>query len=102
MGYVNYWAFRHQRLQDEVHKASAGFAAQWAMPIGQAAFVLLLLLPPFGDVATALVMDLAGDPGAAVDRKIVVLAMTFGFCGVVFLQAVGLVVLNVIWWKSKQ
>ena len=60
MGYANYFAFRRQREQDEVQKASAGFAAQWAMPAGQAAFVLLLMLPPFGDLATALVREFGG------------------------------------------
>lgn len=102
MGYANYFAFRLQRGQDEVQKASAGFAAQWAMPAGQAAFVLLLMLPPFGDLATALVRDWAGEPGAAVDRKVIVFAMMFGFGLVVLLQTIGLFIVTSIWWMDKR
>src|SRR4249919_3264078 len=47
MGYANYLSLRVHRGLDEVHKASAEFAARWSMPAGQAAFVLLLFLPPF-------------------------------------------------------
>lgn len=102
MGYANFYAFRRQRGLDEVQKASAGVAAQWGMPVGQAAFVLLLMLPPFIDFTTAVVTKFAGDPGTIVDRSVVVFAMTLGFCGVVLLQGIGMLVVNVIWWKSKQ
>jgi hypothetical protein len=37
-----------------------------------------------------------------VDRSVVVFAMALGFMGVVMLQAIATVVVNVIWWKSKQ
>ena len=103
MGYTNYLFFRFHRGLDEVHKASAEFAARWSMPAGQAAFVLLLFLPPFRDFMTSLVIEFGGPgPGTTVDRSVVVFAMALGFMGVVMLQAVATLVFNVIWWKSKQ
>jgi len=103
MGYANYLFVRYHRGLDEVHKASAEFAAQWSMPAGQAAFVLLLFLPPFRDLMTSLVIEFGGPgPGTTVDRSVVVFAMALGFMGVVMLQAVATLVFNVIWWKSKQ
>ena len=103
MGYTNYWLFRFHRGLDEVHKASAEFAAQWSMPAGQAAFVVLLFLPPFRDFVTSLVIEFGGPgPGMTVDRSVVVFAMALGFMGVVMLQAIATVVFNAIWWKSKQ
>lgn len=103
MGYAIYLSLRFHRGLDEVHKASAEFAARWSMPAGQAAFVLLLFLPPFRDVMTSLVIEF-GDPGPGmtVDRSVVVFAMALGFMGVVILQAIATVAFNVIWWKSKQ
>jgi hypothetical protein len=95
-------AIRHQRGLDEVEKASAGFAVQWGVPAGQAAFVLLLMLPPFHAVATAVVGAFAGDPGVPADRSVVVVAMTLGFGGVVALQTLGTIVVGVLWWKAKQ
>jgi hypothetical protein len=103
MGYTNYLFFRVHRGLDEVHKASAEFAARWSMPAGQAAFVLLLFLPPFRDFMTSLVIEFGGPgPGMTVDRSVVVFAMALGFMGVVMLQAIATMVFNVIWWKSKQ
>lgn len=103
MGYANYLLFRFHRGLDEVHKASAEFAARWSMPAGQAAFVLLLFLPPFRDVMTSLVIEFGGPgPGMTVDRSVVVFAMALGFMGVVILQAIATMVLSAIWWKSKQ
>jgi hypothetical protein len=103
MGYANYLFFRFHRGLDEVHKASAEFAAQWSMPAGQAAFVLLLFLPPFREFMTSLVIEFGGPgPGITVDRSVVVFAMALGFMGVVMLQAIATMVFSVIWWKSKQ
>ena len=103
MGYANYLSFRCHRGLDEVHKASAEFAARWSMPAGQAVFVLLLFLPPFKDFMTSLVIEFGGPgPGMTVDRSVVVFAMALGFMGVVMLQAIATMVFNVIWWKSKQ
>jgi len=103
MGYANYLLFRFHRGLDEVHKAGAEFAAQWSMPAGQAAFVLLLFLPPFRDLTTSLVIEFGGPgPGMTVDRSVVVFAMALGFMGVVMLQALATMVFSVIWWKSKQ
>jgi len=101
LSYANYLSVRWQRTLDEVQVAGGRFAAQWGMPIGQAAFVLLLMLPPTRDGATALVSRLAGHPGMVVDPGVVVLSMTLGFCGVVMLQAIAMVVLNAIWQTSK-
>jgi hypothetical protein len=103
MGYANYMSFRVHRGLDEVHKASAEFAARWSMPAGQAAFALLLFLPPFKDWVTSLVIEFGGPgPGMTVDRSVVVFAVALGFMGVVMLQAIATMVFNVIWWKSKQ
>lgn len=102
MSYATYFAIRWQRGLDEVQKASGGFGGQWGTIAGSMAFVLLLILPPFGDLATALVKDWSGDPGAAVERKVVVLAMTFAFSLVVLLQAIGNVVVTSIWWMAKR
>src|SRR5688572_14143393 len=88
MSYGNYLVFRFHRGLDEVHRASADFAAWWSMPAGQAAFVLLLFLPPFRDFMTSLVIEFGGPgPGTTVDRSVVVFAMALGFMGVVMLQA---------------
>jgi hypothetical protein len=102
MGLVNYSAFRLYREQDEVQQASIGFAAKWGVPAGQAAFVLLLLLPPFKDFMTVVVRELAGDRGMTVDQSAVVVAMALGFCGVVLLQFIGTLVVRAVWWRSKQ
>ena len=103
MGCANYISLRFQRAEDEVQRASAGFAARWSMPAGQAAFVLLLLLPPFRSFMTSLVIEFGGPgPGITVDRSVVVFAMALGFMGVVMLQAIATMVFNVIWWRSKQ
>jgi hypothetical protein len=103
MGYANYLSFRLHRGLDEVHKASAEFAARWSVPAGQAAFVLLLFLPPFRDFMTSLVIEFGGPgPGMTVDRSVVVFAMALGFMGVVMLQGIAMMVFNGIWWKSKQ
>jgi hypothetical protein len=103
MGYANYLLFRFHRGLDEVHKASAEFAAHWSMPAGQAAFVLLLFLPPFRDVMTSLVIEFGGPgPGMTVDGSVVIFAMALGFMGVVMLQAIATMVFSVIWWKSTQ
>jgi hypothetical protein len=103
MGYASYLTFRFHRGLDELHQASAGFAARWSMPAGQAVFVMLLFLPPFRDLMTSLVIEFGGPgPGMTVDPSVVVFAMALGFMGVVVLQAIATVVFNVIWWKSKQ
>ena len=103
MAYANYLSFRFHRGLDEVHKASAEFAARWSMPAGQAAFVLLLFLPPFRDLMTSLVIAFGGPgPGMTVDRSVVVFAMALGFMGVAILQAIATIVFNAVWWKSKQ
>lgn len=103
MGYANYLSYRFHRELDEVHKASAEFAARWSIPAGQATFVMLLFLPPFKDFMTSLVIEFGGPgPGLTVDRSVVVFAMALGFMGVVMAQAIATMVLNMIWWKSKQ
>jgi hypothetical protein len=103
MGYANYLSFRSHRGLDEVHKASAEFAARWSLPAGQAAFALLLFLPPFKDFMTSLVIEFGGPgPGMTVDRSVVVFAMALGFMGVVMLQGISTIVFNAIWWRSKQ
>jgi hypothetical protein len=102
MSYGTYFSIHSQRALDEVEKASEGFAVKWGGHAGRTAFVLLLLMPPFQDVMTAVVNEVAGDPGRSVDRTVVVFAMTLGVCGVAFLQIIGTLVASVIWWKSKQ
>ena len=102
MSYATYLSVRSQRGLDEVHMASAGFSAQWGTLAGTTAFLLLLCLPPLRDFATALIWNWAGDPGAAVNRKVVVLAMTLAFCGVVVLQTIGTAVMAMVWWRGRQ
>ena len=102
MSYANYLSFRAQRRLDEVQKAGAAFAAQWGAPAGQVAFGLLLVLPPFKDVTTAVVSKVAGHPGMTVDGTIVVVSMALGFCAVVLLQSVGTAVVHAIWWKVRR
>jgi len=36
------------------------------------------------------------------DRTVIVLTLSFGFCAVLFLQAVGTVVAQAIWWTVKR
>ena len=102
LSFANYSAFRWYRGQDEVQQASIGFATKWGVPAGQAAFVLLLLLPPFRDFITVVVSEVAGGPGMTVDQHVVLFAMALGFCGVVLLQLIGTLVVGAIWWRSKQ
>lgn len=82
-----------------MQQASAGFAAQRVMRAGQAAFVLLLMLPPFGDLAAGLVGEWAGVP---VDRSVAVLAMTVGFCMLAALHAGALMALASSWWMARR
>lgn len=102
MSYANYLSYRALRRLDEVQKAGAAFAAQWGAPAGQAAFVLLLMLPPFKDVATAVVSKLADHPGMTVDATVVVFSLTVGFCGLVLLQGIGTIVVRALWWTVKR
>lgn len=102
MSYVNYLSFRSQRRLDEVQKAGGAFAAQWGAPAGQAAFGLLLVLPPFIDFTTAVVSKFAADPGMTVDRTVVVFSLALGFFGVVLLQAIGTAVVLAVWWTDKR
>jgi hypothetical protein len=98
--YANYLAFLVQRRQDEVQQASTGFAAQWGMAAGQAVFVALLVMPGFTDFVAVTVRDMAGR--TAPDGKLVVLAMTAGFCALVLLQSIGSVVMRAVWWRAKR
>jgi hypothetical protein len=102
MSYANYLSFRAQRRLDEVQKAGAAFAAQWGAPAGQAAFALLLVLPPFKDFTTAVVSKFVVDPGMTVDGTVVVVTLALGFCAVVLLQAIGTVVVHAIWWTARR
>ena len=103
LGWANFQANRFHGRLDEVQKAGAEFAARWGLSAGQAAFCLLLFLPPVLDLMTSLVIEY-GDPGPGmtVDRSVVKFAMVLGFMGVVMLQAIATGVLNALWWKSKQ
>lgn len=94
----HYW----QRKADEVQRASIGFSVQWGMWIGAVAFILLLMVPTFQNMATSLVWNFIGVSRPAVGEKIVVLAMTLGLCGVVLLQSVGTIVMGVVWWARKR
>jgi hypothetical protein len=100
MSYANYLSFLVLRTQDEVEKASAGFAAQWGVALGQIGFVPLLMLPAFLEMSTDLVRELTHDPG--VQQRVVALAMTFGFCGLVLMQCIGTLVVRALWWRSKR
>ena len=102
MSYANYLSFRCQRRLDEVQKAGAAFAAQWGAPVGQAAFALLLVLPPFKDFATAIVSKFPVHPGMTVDGTVVLISLALGFCGVVLLQAIGTAIVHTIWWTVKR
>jgi hypothetical protein len=95
-------SIRCQRGVDEVRKASARFAGQWGAVAGQIAFVLLMLLPPFQRLMTAVVVELAGDPGTTVDRTVVAFSALLGFMAVVLLQTIGAFVVGVIWWMAKR
>ncbi len=99
MGYANYLAFRAQRGLDEVQQAGAAFATRWGASVGQAAFGLLLVLPPFKDAAVAIVGKIAASP---VDGTVVLVSLALAFCTVVILQAIGTVVVQAFWWTAKQ
>jgi hypothetical protein len=105
MSYANYVSFRAMSRLDEVQKAGAAFAQQWGAPAGQAAFALLLVLPPFRDLASAAVSAFvgrfAGHP-VPVDGTAVLLSMAFGFVVLVVLEAIGRVVVHTVWWNAKR
>jgi hypothetical protein len=102
MGYATYISVRQQRGLDEVQRAGGQYAAQWGLQVGPIALVLLIMLPPFQDFATAIVSGLASEPGDVADRKVVMLAMTMGLCGVVLFQSIATVIVNVMWLSSKE
>jgi hypothetical protein len=105
MSYANYLQFRVMRRLDEVQKAGAAFAQQWGAPAGQAAFGLLLVLPPFAGYATTAVSALAGrfeGHPTTVDPTVVVLSMGLGFVVLVFLEAIGRVVVHRLWWAARR
>jgi hypothetical protein len=97
--YALYLSVRCQRDLDEVQAAGGTFAARWGMTIGPIIFATLLLLPPFHDMMTAIIGDAAGVPA---NRKVVTLAMTFGFGAVVILQTIAMVILNLLWWRARR
>jgi hypothetical protein len=99
MAYALYLSVRCQRDLDEVQAAGGTFAARWGMTIGPIIFATLLLLPPFHDMMTAIIGDAAGVPA---NRKVVTLAMTFGFGAVVILQTIAMVILNLLWWRARR
>jgi hypothetical protein len=100
--YANYLSFRAMRGLDEVQKAGAAFAAQWGPPAGQAAFCLLLMLPPFQDFTIAVASKFAVHSGMTMDRTAIVVSLTLGLFVLVLLEAIGRVVVLTIWWKDKQ
>jgi hypothetical protein len=102
MSYMNYISFRAMRRLDEVQKAGAAFAAQWGAPAGQVAFGLLLVLPPFIDVTTAVAHNFAVHSGMPGDRTVVVVSLALGLVVLVFLESIGRVVVHAIWWKVRQ
>ena len=102
MSYANYLSFRAMRRLDEVQKAGAAFAAQWGAPAGQAAFGLLLVLPPFRDFVTAVVSKFPVHPGVTVDGTVVAVSLALGFMGIVLLQSIGTLVAHTIWWTVKR
>jgi hypothetical protein len=93
-------AIRVHRSLDEVQKAGAMFSAQWGFVAGAMAWLLLTALPPFRALAIHLVRDWADDPQAT--GKVIVFAMTVGFCGVAIMQSISVIVMRAIWWKSKR
>ncbi len=99
MGYSLYLSARWERGLDEVQTAGGTFAAKRGMTIGPVIFALLLLLPPFLDMMTAVIGDAAG---VAANRKVVTLAMTFGFGAVVILQTIAMIVINLLWWRARR
>jgi hypothetical protein len=101
IGYANYFTFRQQRGLDEVESASAGYAAQWGVPAGQAAFVLLLLLPPFQAFVSSIVNQFGAEFGVTLSQPGAVLVMALAFCGIVILQTIGTFVIYMFWWKAR-
>jgi len=100
MAYSLYLSFRAQHCLDEVQLAGGQFAARWGMGIGAVAFAMLSMLPPFWDFAAALLRDAADDSGAS--RRIIILAVMFGFGGVVILQTIGMFVAKLMWWRARR
>ena len=100
--YANYLSLRAMRRLDEVQQAGAAFAAQWGAPAGQAVFGLLLVLPPFLDVATAVAGRFAVHPAMTVDRTAVAVSLALGFVVLVVLESIGRVVVHTIWWTARR
>jgi hypothetical protein len=106
MVYANYVSFSFMRRLDEVQNAGAAFAARWGGAAGQAAFLLLLVLPPFKDFATAAISAFVAKfvihPNFTVDQTVVVLSLAFGFVVLVVLQSIGAMVAHTLWWTAKR
>ncbi len=94
-------AILHDRKIDEWERSNARFSSQWGWTTGAGLVALLLALPPFRDLIVSLVANLADVPNP--DHKLVVLAFTFGFGGVVLAQGVctTLLALGWVFWKSR-
>jgi hypothetical protein len=95
------FAILHDRRLDEWERSNARFSSQWGWTAGAGLVALLLALPAFRDWVVSLAADLAD--AANPDHKLVVLAFTFGFGGVVFAQGVCTALFSIGWafWKSR-
>lgn len=102
MCYGNYLGYRALRGLDEVEKAGADFAAQWGAPLGQAAFCLLLVLPPFQSFMTAAVGGFVAGDGTPADVTVVITTLAFGFFAIVALESIGRVIMQALWWTVRR
>ncbi|MCW2368252.1 hypothetical protein M2334_000451 [Sphingobium sp. B11D3D] len=102
LAYATFITHHWQRKADEVERASIGFSVKWGMWVGTVAFILLLMVPIFQNMAASFVWNFMSVPRPAVGEKIVVLAMTLGLCGVVLLQSIGTLIMSAVWWSRKR
>lgn len=89
------------RQLDEWQRTNARFSAQWGWAAGAGVVALLTSVPPFRDWMVSVVADVADVPDP--NAKLVILAFTFGFGGVVLVQGLCTTLLSIGWtyWKSR-
>ncbi len=95
------FAILHDRQLDEWQRSNARFSSQWGWAAGSGLVALLLALPPFRDFIVSWTTSLAEAPDP--NKKLVILAFTFGFGAVVIAQTVCTALLSIGWafWKSR-
>ena len=102
-GYCVAAVLKRQRRMDEVHLAAQGFANSYGWIWGGLAASLLLMLPPIMNwmvhLVHAMVRVRGTGPSGTPDGLAVQLAFFYGVALVMVVQALGVCVASIVWWR---